>query len=69
MGTRCFGGLYSKARRFIPIKYKYLYSSLRPFMGFTTNRFAQKFNFLTNIIIYFVNICYIHMYILSEIIK
>ena len=33
------------------------HSLLRPFLCFTTNQFAQKFEFLANLITYFVKMC------------
>ena len=41
-------------------KDKTSYSSLRPFMCFTTNQFAQQFKFVANLITYVVNICIIY---------
>ena len=38
------------------ILYIFTYSLLHPFLCFTTNQFAQKFEFLANLITHFVNI-------------
>ena len=49
------------------LQINFLYSSLRPFLCFTTNQFAQKLKFLANLITYLVNIC--NIYFKSKIIK
>ena len=43
------------------------YSLLRPFLRFSANQFAQKFKFLVNLILYFVNIC--NIYYIKQTIK
>ena len=44
-------------RQFIFLPIKTMYSSLGPFLCFTTNPFAQEFNFLANFITCLVSIC------------
>ena len=39
-------------------EYKPVKSLLRPFLYFTTNRYAWKFNFLANLVIYFDFSCF-----------
>ena len=47
----------------------YIHSLLTPFMCFTTNQFAKKFEFLANLTTYFVNMCNISSKSLSKSVK